>query len=125
MSDNLSGGRDFGYHGQALDNIFGTYQELRSRCPVGRSETYGGFWFLLNSEDIFAAEQSPDTFSVAPSMLLPPMGTDVPLIPIDIDPHHQRAPVVTILSGALMDKAPGYSGGGAPGASIRACRAGR
>ena len=86
MSDNLSGGRDFGYHGQALDNIFGTYQELRSRCLVGRSERYGGFWFLLNSEDIFAAEQAPGTFSVAPSMLLPPMGTDVPLIPIDIDP---------------------------------------
>lgn len=86
MSDNLTAGRDFDFHGRALDNIFGTYKELRDRCPVGRGDKYGGFWFLLKSEDIFSAEQSADTFSVAPSMLLPPFGTDAPLIPIDIDP---------------------------------------
>ena len=86
MSDNLTAGRDFDFHGHALDNIFDTYKELRNRCPVGRSEEHGGFWFLMKSEDIFAAEQSPDTFSVTPSMLLPPFGTDMPLIPIDIDP---------------------------------------
>jgi cytochrome P450 len=91
MSDTLSAGRDFRYHGPALDDIFGTYSELRDQCPVGRSESYGGFWFLLKSEDIFAAEQSPDTFSVAPSMLLPAFGTDVPLIPIDIDPPEHTA----------------------------------
>ena len=86
MSDNLTAGCDFDFHGHALDNIFDTYKELRNRCPVGRSEEHGGFWFLMKSEDIFAAEQSPDTFSVTPSMLLPPFGTDMPLIPIDIDP---------------------------------------
>ena len=91
MPDNLTAGRDFDFHGHALDNIFDTYKELRNRCPVGRSEEHGGFWFLVKSEDIFAAEQSPDTFSVTPSMLLPPFGTDVPLIPIDIDPpQHAR-----------------------------------
>lgn len=86
MSDKLTAGRDFDFHGPALDNIFDTYRELRGQCPVGRSEKYGGFWFLTKSEDIFAAEQAPDTFAVAPSMLLPAFGTDVPLIPIDIDP---------------------------------------
>ena len=73
MSDNLTAGCDFDFHGHALDNIFDTYKELRNRCPVGRSEEHGGFWFLMKSEDIFAAEQSPDTFSVTPSMLLPPI----------------------------------------------------
>ena len=86
MSDNLTAGRDFDFHGYALDNIFDTYKELRDQCPVGRSDKYGGFWFLLRSDDIFSAEQSTNTFLVAPSMLLPPFGTDVPLIPIDIDP---------------------------------------
>jgi cytochrome P450 len=110
MADNLTAGRDFDFHGHALDNIFDTYKELRNRCPVGRSEEHGGFWFLVKSEDIFAAEQSPDTFSVTPSMLLPPFGTDVPLIPIDIDPpehaHYRRVllPLFTPQAVAKLDE---------------------
>ena len=77
---------DFDFHGSALDSIFDTYKDLREQCPVGRSDRYGGFWFLTRSDDIFAAEQDPKTFSVAPSMLLPAFGTDEPMIPIDIDP---------------------------------------
>jgi cytochrome P450 len=86
VSDNITTGCTFDFHGPALDNIFDTYKELREQCPVGRSEKHGGFWFLTKSEDIFAAEQAPDRFAVAPSMLLPAFGTDIPLIPIDIDP---------------------------------------
>jgi len=110
MADNLTAGRDFDFHGHALDNIFDTYKELRNRCPVSRSEEHGGFWFLVKSEDIFAAEQSPDTFSVTPSMLLPPFGTDVPLIPIDIDPpehaHYRRVllPLFTPQAVAKLDE---------------------
>lgn len=85
MSDTVNAA-DFDFHGEALDNIFDTYRDLRSACPVGRSDKYGGFWFLMKNEDIFAAEQTPDTFAVRPSMLLPAFGTDMPLIPIDIDP---------------------------------------
>jgi len=86
MSDDLKADSAFDFHGPALDDIFDTYKDLRGQCPVGHSSKHGGFWYLMNSEDIFAAEQAPDTFSVAPSMLLPPFATDVPLIPIDIDP---------------------------------------
>jgi cytochrome P450 len=77
---------EFDFHGPALDDVFDTYKSLRAQCPVGRSNKHGGFWYLMNSEDIFTAEQDPQTYSVAPSMLLPSFGTDVPLIPIDIDP---------------------------------------
>lgn len=77
---------EFDFHGPALDDVFDTYKTLREQCPVGHSKNHGGFWYLTKSEDIFAAEQDPDTYSVAPSMLLPAFGTDVPLIPIDIDP---------------------------------------
>lgn len=86
MSDNLTAESEFDFHGAALDDIFTTYKDLRGKCPVGRSENHGGFWYMLDSEDIFAAEQDPSTFAVGPSMLLPAFGTDVPLIPIDIDP---------------------------------------
>jgi cytochrome P450 len=86
MTDNRTLEAEFDFHGGALDDIFSTYSRLRAKCPVGRSGKYGGFWYLTKNEDIFAAEQDPGTFSVAPSMLLPDFGTGFPLIPIDIDP---------------------------------------
>jgi cytochrome P450 len=91
MTDDPAFEADFDFHGDALDHIFSTYSRLHAACPVGRGERYGGFWYLTKNEDIFAAEQDPGTFSVAPSMLLPDFGTDFPLIPIDIDPpDHAR-----------------------------------
>ena len=84
----------FGHHGEDLDSIFSTYRELRATCPVGRSERYGGFWFLTRYDDIWAAEQNPTAFSVDQGMLLPPLGNARPLIPLDIDPpalaHYRR-----------------------------------
>jgi cytochrome P450 len=76
----------FGHHGDDLGSIFSTYRQLRSECPVGRSERYGGFWFLTRYEDIWAAEQNPEAFSVEQGMLLPSLGNERPLIPLDIDP---------------------------------------
>lgn len=82
---------EFDFHGNALDDIFSDYREMHTRCPVGHSSRYDGFTFLAKLEDIFEAEQNPDVFSVAPSMLLPPFGTDAPMIPIDIDPPDHLA----------------------------------
>lgn len=78
--------RTFGHHDEDLDRAFENYRGLRSGCPVGRSERYGGFWFLTRYEDIHRAEQDPESFSVAPGMLFPSIGNKRPLIPIDIDP---------------------------------------
>ena len=86
MTDDRAAEAGFDFHEEALDDIFATYSRLRATCPVGRSERYDGFWFLTKNEDIFAAEQDPGTFSVAPSMLLPDLGTGFPLIPLDNDP---------------------------------------
>lgn len=76
--------RTMDFHGEALDNIFETYRLMRENCPVGRSEKYGGFWFLSKSEDIFKVEQDAETYSVKPTMLVPPVA-DFPMIPIDTD----------------------------------------
>ncbi|MDX6231407.1 MAG: hypothetical protein QOH68_358 [Nocardioidaceae bacterium] len=91
MTENLDIARDFTYHGEALDNIADTYEKLLDKCPVGRSDQHGGFVFLTRSEDIFAAEQDPETFSVRPSMLLPDFGNETPMVPIDVDPPEHGA----------------------------------
>lgn len=77
---------NFGYHGAALDTIFEDYEVMITKCPVGRSKKYGGFAFIAKNDDIFAAEQDPETFSVRPTMLLPDLGIDFPMVPIDVDP---------------------------------------
>lgn len=77
---------DFDFHGTALDTVFEDYETMHGECPVSWSENYGGFWTLTRMEDIKSAEHDWDTFSVAPSMILPSFGTDRPLIPLDIDP---------------------------------------
>lgn len=85
----MSDGRDlaeFDFHGESLDTIFDDYKAMHESKPVGHSSKYGGFWYISKSDDIFNAEQDPDTWSVGPSMLLPSFGTSMPLIPIDIDP---------------------------------------
>src|SRR4051812_1176186 len=79
---------EFDFHGAALDDIFADYREMHARCPVGHSSKYGGFTFIAKQEDIFAAEQNPEVWSVALTMLLPAM-TPEPMIPIDIDPPAQ------------------------------------
>lgn len=78
--------RTFGHHDEGLDVAFDVYRELRQSCPVGRSDRYGGFWFVTRYQDIHRIEQDPQTFAVSPGMLLPPMGHVRPGIPIDIDP---------------------------------------
>ncbi|MGJ0204386.1 cytochrome P450 [Leucobacter sp. gxy201] len=82
---------EFSYHGDHLDTIFDDYEVMMNECPVGRSKKYGGFTFLAKSEDIFAAEQDPETFSVRPTMLLPDLGIDFPMVPIDVDPPEHTA----------------------------------
>lgn len=82
---------DFGFHGEQLDRIFDDYEVMLDSQPVGYSNRYGGFWYITKSDDIFDAEQDPETWAVGPSMLLPSFGTDSPLIPIDIDPPAHAA----------------------------------
>lgn len=98
---------EFDFHGPALDGIWADYRAMHASCPVGRSSKYGGFAFIAKLEDIFAAEQDPETFAVAPSMLLPAFGTDVPMIPIDIDPPmhgHYRKILLPLFTPRMLDQ---------------------
>lgn len=96
MPEQHGGVVDFDFHGEALDTIFDDYASMHADAPVGHSSKYGGFWYISRSDDIFDAEQDPETWSVGPSMLLPAFGTEMPLIPIDIDPP-MHAPLRKLL----------------------------
>jgi cytochrome P450 len=67
-----------------------TYAELRKRCPVGRSESYGGFYVVSTYDDIDYVIHNPDTFSSYPADTPPPPTHQRPLPPFEVDPPDHR-----------------------------------
>ena len=82
---------DFDFHGAALDTIFDDYSVMHERCPVSWSDRYGGFWSIAAYDDVLVGERALDTYSVAPSMILPSFATERAMIPLDIDPPEHTA----------------------------------
>jgi cytochrome P450 len=63
------------------------FADLRERCPVAYSETYGGFWVLSKYADVRAAAVDDETFCSGQSVTVPgkPPGARLSL-PIEVDP---------------------------------------
>jgi cytochrome P450 len=59
--------------------------DLAARCPVTRSDAWGGFWVVNNYADAAAICLDPETFSSAPPKRITPL-TGRPMPPIDFDP---------------------------------------
>lgn len=65
------------------------YADLRQKCPVTRSERYGGFWFLTRYDDVKTAAKDWQRFtSSVPNVTAIPSSHDrsEPDLPIEIDP---------------------------------------
>jgi cytochrome P450 len=61
----------------------GTLAEMRERCPVLRSERYGGFWTLSRYADVAAAARDDENFMSREGVVLPGRTGN---IPIEVDP---------------------------------------
>jgi cytochrome P450 len=63
-----------------------TLTDLRSRCPIAHSETYGGFWVVTGYEEIRRVALDDATFSSAETILIPPKKNAAQKsIPIEMD----------------------------------------
>jgi cytochrome P450 len=64
------------------------FRDLRGRCPVAYSDTYGGFWVLTRYEDIRAVALDDHLFSSARNGIIIPPKKNVGQvsIPIELDP---------------------------------------
>jgi cytochrome P450 len=61
------------------------YADLRSRCPVAHSSTYGGFWLLARYDDVVRASRDSVTFASSGDVVVPV--NDVGrLLPLHADP---------------------------------------
>jgi cytochrome P450 len=96
---------DFDHHNPGFVNDPApVYLELHARCPVVRTERYGGFWFLSRYDDVRSASKDWEAFtSAVPNVTAIPSShpRQDPDLPVEIDPPlHTRyrqlvAPVFT------------------------------
>ena len=72
---------DFGHNREAI------FDDLRTRCPVSRTEEWGGFVVLTRYEDVVAVARDDATFSSEPGITVPGLPAHQMLrLPISIDP---------------------------------------
>ena len=70
--------------------LYPTLAEMRSRCPVARSDQHGGFWVVTDYEDVLKVAQDWDTFSSAHGLTVPPAPIATRNIPVEVDPPEHR-----------------------------------
>jgi cytochrome P450 len=67
-----------------------TLAQMRSLCPVARSDQYGGFWVVTDYEDVLTVAQDWETFSSAQGLTVPISPIAVRNLPVEIDPPLHR-----------------------------------
>src|SRR5262249_2138601 len=62
------------------------FDAMQSRCPVAWSPSSGGFWALSRYDDVVAASNDWQTYTVTKGIMIPPTGATMPVIPAELDP---------------------------------------
>lgn len=95
---------------EVIPHLHETLAEMRSRCPVGWSENYGGFWTLTRYDDVVTAARDHTVFTVSEGIAIPPTGGSIRLAPAEYDPPEHTAyrkiemPFFTLTAVAAADE---------------------
>jgi len=71
---------------ETFDSANGEYAELRARCPVAHSDTWGGFWALMKHADVAAAATDWQTFITSKQNVVPKVAFTGRRPPLHLDP---------------------------------------
>ncbi|HEY4410220.1 MAG TPA: cytochrome P450 [Acidimicrobiia bacterium] len=73
-----------------LETVHEVWDDLRSQCPVGRSDAHGGVWVVTGYEEAHDVLHRPEVFSSHPASF-PPFPSPSKMMPVEIDPpDHAR-----------------------------------
>jgi cytochrome P450 len=72
------------------EDPYGKFREMRSKCPVAHSDSYDGFWALVDYASVFDAARDDDLFNSYPSVGVPASGMPFPILPIESDPPQTK-----------------------------------
>jgi len=94
-----------------FDSPYPMYADLRSRCPVARSDAWGGFWALTRYEDVADAAADFRRFTTAVQNVVPGLAFTGRRPPLHLDPPdhtpYRRAidPLLTRAKVAVLEPA--------------------
>jgi cytochrome P450 len=67
------------------------YDAIRDECPVFHSDSYGGFWVVVEYETLRQVARDSETFCSRYGSMIPPLGVNCRLLPMESDPpDHAR-----------------------------------
>ena len=72
------------------EDPYGKFRDIRSKCPVAHSDSYDGFWALVDYASVFDAARDDDLFNSYPSVGVPASGMPFPILPIESDPPQTK-----------------------------------
>lgn len=80
-----------------IESVNEVYRQLLTRCPVARSDRYGGFWVLSRYKDVSAALRDPGTYISGQGVHIPYREGHLRVAPLDFDPpdHTRYRNVIT------------------------------
>jgi cytochrome P450 len=77
----------FDHHSDAFaGDPYRVANELRERCPIGFSESYGGFWVIVSHALATEAFRDHETYSSASGVTIPDLAFGTTHLPITTDP---------------------------------------
>jgi cytochrome P450 len=71
---------------ETFDSTYDLYTELRERCPVARSDAWGGFWAFLRYEDVCQAATDWRVFTTTVQNVVPKVAFTGRRPPLHLDP---------------------------------------
>jgi cytochrome P450 len=89
---------------ETFDSTHALYAELRSRCPVARSNTWGGFWALLRYADVRRAAGDSNRYITSVQNVIPKVAFTGRRPPLHLDPP-AHTPYRRALNPLLSDTA--------------------
>ncbi|WP_315761745.1 cytochrome P450 [Sphingomonas sp. Y38-1Y] len=89
---------------ETFDSPNAVYAELRSRCPVAHSDTWGGFWALMKHADVAAAAADWQTYITSKQNVVPKVAFTGRRPPLHLDPP-EHTPYRRALAPLLTERA--------------------
>jgi cytochrome P450 len=71
---------------ETFDSTYALYADLRSRCPVARTDAWGGYWALLRYADVCQAAADSKTFITSVQNVVPRVAFTGRRPPLHLDP---------------------------------------
>ncbi|MDD9944734.1 MAG: cytochrome P450 [Myxococcales bacterium] len=71
---------------ETFDSPYPLYRELRARCPVARSDAWGGFWAFMRYEDVSQAAADAKRFTTTVQNVVPKVAFTGRRPPLHFDP---------------------------------------